>query len=93
MGHAVEPLVDGARDVALAGDADLGEGLQASLELGKLARLRLRLAPPSPHMHDQRDGKRDQREDGEAGERKQDEDGIERDAAESDGLQGHGENL
>ena len=31
MGHAVEPLVDGAGDVALAGHADLGEGLQAAL--------------------------------------------------------------
>ena len=36
MRHAVEPLIDGAGDVALARDADLGEALQAALELGKL---------------------------------------------------------
>ena len=46
MRHAVEPLVDGAGDVALARDADLGEALQAPLQLGKLGGLRRRLAPP-----------------------------------------------
>ena len=34
-----------------------------------------------------------QRQDRKAGEREQNEDGIERDAAESDGLKGHEENL
>ena len=32
-------------------------------ELGQLGGLRLGLAPPPLHMHDQRDGERDQRQD------------------------------
>ena len=90
MGHAVEPLVDGAGDVALARHADLGETLQAPLELGQLGGLRLGLAPPSPHMHDQRDGESDQRQDGKRGERQHDEDRVEREGADLNGLQGHG---
>ena len=65
MRHAVEPLIDGAGDVALARHADLGEALQAPFELGKLGGLRLRLAPPPAHMHDQRNGEREQRQHGE----------------------------
>ncbi len=93
MGHAVEPLVDGTGDVALPRDADFGEGLQAPLELGELGRLRLNLPPPPFHVHHQRDGERDQRQDRKAGEREQNEDGIEREAADCDGRKGHGENL
>ena len=92
MGHAVEPLVDGAGDVALPRHADLGEGLQAALQLGQLGGLRLGLAPPAPHMHDQRDGERDQRQHGEAAERQHDQNGIERDAPHLNRVQGH-ENL
>ena len=93
MGHAVEPLVDGAGDVALAGHADLGEGLQPPFELGQLGGLRLGLAPPSLHMHDQRDGERDQRQDGKRGQRQHDKDRVEREAPDPDGLHGHGENV
>ena len=59
MRHAVEPLINGAGDVALACDADLGEALQSPLELGKLGSLGRRLSPPTLHMHDQGNGKRD----------------------------------
>ena len=67
--------------------------LQAALQLGKLAGLRLGLPPPPAHMHDQRDGERDQREDGEPRQRKQNEHGIERDVADLNGLEGHGERI
>lgn len=90
MGHAVEPLVHGAGDIALARDADLGEGLQAPFELGKLGGLRLGFAPPPAHMHDERDGERDQRKNGEARQRKHDENRLERNAADPDGLHDHG---
>jgi hypothetical protein len=93
MGHAVEPLVDGAGDVALARDTDLGEGLQAPLKLGKLGDLGLGPAPPPAHMHNERNGESDERKDGEACERKQNEDGVERDAPHSYGVESHGENL
>ncbi len=89
MRHAVEPLVDGARDVALARDADLGEALQAAFQLGKLGRLRLGLPPPPAHMHDQRDGEHEQRKNGEPRQRQQNEDRIERDVADPDGLHEH----
>ncbi len=93
MGHAVEPLIDGAGDVALTRHADLGEGLQPPLELGQLARMRLGLAPPPAHMHDQRDGERNQRQDGKPCQHKQNKDRIERDAPDLKRLHGHGENL
>jgi hypothetical protein len=93
MRHAVEPLIDGAGDVALARDADLREGLQATFELVELRGLRLDLAPPPFHMHDQGDGERNQRKHGKSREREQDNDRVERDAPNLDGLQGHGENL
>ena len=48
MRHAVEPLINGAGDVALACDADLGEALQAPLELGKLGSLGRRLFAADP---------------------------------------------
>ena len=86
MRHAVEPLVDGPRDVALARHADLGEGLQAAFQLGELGGLRLRLAPPPAHMHDQRDGEREQRKHGEPRKAEQNDDGFERDAPDPDGL-------
>ena len=93
MRHAVEPLVDRPGDVALPGDADLGEALQAALQLGKLAGLRLGLPPPPAHMHDQRDGERDQREDGQPRQRKQNEHGIERDGRRPEWAPGPWENV
>ena len=62
-------------------------------ELGKLGGLGRPFLAAALHMHDQRDGERDQRKDGEARERKQNEDGIERDAADCDGREGHEENV
>jgi hypothetical protein len=46
------------------------------------------LAPPA-HMHGKRDGERNEREDGEAGKRKQDKNGIEDDAPDLNGLHNH----
>ena len=42
--HAVEPLVDGAGDVALARHADLGEALEPPFQLGELRGLRVRVS-------------------------------------------------
>ncbi len=92
MGHAVEPLVDRPRDVALACHADLGEALQAALQLGQLRGLCLPFAPPAPHMHDHGNGERRQRHDREARERQHDQNGIEGDAPHLNRVQGH-ENL
>ena len=89
VGHAVEPLVDGARDIALARDADLGEAVQTPLQLGKLGGLRLRVAPAPAHMHDQRNGERDEGKDGETRQRKQRKHGVEDDAPDPDRLQDH----
>ena len=81
MRHAVEPLIHGSGDVALARDADLGEGLQAALELGKLGGLHFDLAAPPLHVHDQGHGKHDECEHGKSREGEQDDDRVERDAA------------
>jgi hypothetical protein len=44
-------------------------------------------------MHNQRDGEHDERNDGEARKRKQNQDGFERDAPHRYGIEGHGENV
>ena len=57
-------------------------------ELGELGGLRLGLAPPPAHMHDQRDGEREQRQDRKPRQRQHDEDRVERDGADLNGLHG-----
>ena len=89
LGHAVEPLVDGARDVALARDADLGEALQTPFQLGKLGGLHFRLAPSPAHMHEERNGEHDERKNGEPPERKKRKHGVDGDAPDPYGLQDH----
>ena len=62
-------------------------------ELGQLGGLRLGLAPPSLHMHDQRDGERDQRQDRKRGERQHDEDRVEREGPDLMGSRAIGERI
>ena len=89
MGHAVEPLVDGAGKLAVAADADLGEGLQPHLHFGQVLLLRARLAPPSGKMHECHNDQRDQRQRHEAAKGKKHEQGIERDAAQPQRFECH----
>ncbi|ODS01646.1 hypothetical protein AUC69_05070 [Methyloceanibacter superfactus] len=66
VGHAVEPLVDGPRQLAVTADADLGQGLQPHLELAHLSVAGGRFALAPAHMHDEDDGEQQQRKDAQA---------------------------
>ena len=93
MGHAVEPLVDRAGKLPVAVDADLGQRLEPHLQLPELSVAGGNLVLPPAHMHHEDDGQDDERKDGEARKRKQNDYGIERDAPHLQGLKGHGKNI
>ena len=78
VGHAVEALIDGAGEVAVPRDAELGEGLEPPFQLGELGVLLARIAPPPAHMHGDDDHQHHEREHREAKQPEQDKDGVER---------------
>ena len=86
MGHAVEPLVDGAGELAVTADADLGKRLEPHFQLGELGVALLRLAPPPAHMHRDDDDQHQQGKRREPEQSKQDQHGVERDAPHLDRL-------
>ena len=69
--------IDGAGEIAVPRDAELGEGLEPSFQLGKLGVLLARVAPPPSHMHGDDDHQHHEREHREAEQREQDKDGVE----------------
>ena len=93
MGHAVEPLVDGAGQLAVTRDADLGERLQPDLELGKLGIAVPRVAPPPAHMHRDDDDQDEEGKHREPEQSEQDQHGVEGNTPHLEGVEGHGKNL
>ncbi len=86
VGHAVEPLVHRARQLPVPGHADLGQRLEPDAHFAELRVVPGTVTLPPNDEHDQNDRKCKQRKDGQACERKQDMDGIERDAPHLKGL-------
>ena len=62
MGHAVEPLVDGAGELAVTGDAELGQASAPPLQPEAGVAL-ARLPPPAAHMQGDYGHQHDQGED------------------------------
>ena len=93
MGHAVEPLVDGAGELAVTRDADLGERLEPDLELGKLGIAVPRVAPPPAHMHRDDDDQDEEGKHREPEQSEQDQHGVEGNTPQLEGVEGHGKNL
>ena len=93
MGHAVEPLIDRPRQLAVAGHADLGQRLKPHLQFTELDVAGRRFAPPPAHMHHEHDGEHHEREHGEARQHEPDNHGIERNAPHLQGLKGHDKNV
>ncbi len=90
MRHAVEPLVDGAGELAMAGDADLGERLQPAFELGEPGVALARLAPPTAHMHRDDDDQHEESKHDEPEQSEQNRHGVEREAPNLESVEGHG---
>ena len=93
MGHAVEPLIDGAGKLAMTGDAELCQRLQPSLKLGELGVAVARLTPPPAHMHRDDDDQNQERKHGEPKQSEQDQHGVKCDAPHLEGVEGHGTKL
>ena len=93
MRHAVEPFVDGAGEVAVARDADLGQRLQTPLQLGEMGVMRRRLTASPAHMQGDDRDQHEENQHREPEQRKQDQHGVERDAPHPESIQSHGAKL